>query len=693
MLKEEKRIDYNLTEYLLHPFSDDQNLAAIQIKQMIDEMPGGFFVYRADQDKKILYANKAMYQLLNCSTKEEFQELTHNSFRGIVYSGDWEDVEKTIAEQTDNHPNNLNDIKYRIVQKGGNIRWIDDYRYFVRSKNKEDIFYVFAGEKTQYREEMERMNQKQLRHLEIIEGLSIDYESIFYVDLDKNTIQPYRVSSRLKKQFGEKYSFKEFNGFDKEYISTWVYEEDKEILSKVTNPEYIREKLADEKSFYVYYRVIDGENIEHLQLRVVDVGKDDHISQIILGYRSIDKEVRHEMEQKELLKIALEQAKSAIAVKNTFLSNMSHDIRTPMNAIIGFAALAKHSIDDQEKLTQCLNQIESSGTHLMNLLHDILEISRIESGTVSVEHEACSLRDILESVERKVLPWAKEKEISVTFDYSDIRHDGIYSDPQKLSQILLRLASNAVKYTENHGNISIIITEQTSLEDYAIFQFVVEDNGIGIDEHFLSHIYEPFERQKNTTLSKIQGTGLGLTITKNLVEMMGGTIQISSSLGKGSRFLVTLSLSIQHKQEPPQPDSDYSSFTYSPPKRILLVEDNQLNLEIEVELLQDAGFLLDTAEDGSIAVDKVKQAVPGYYDVILMDIQMPVMDGYQATRIIRSLSNPAQSKIPIIALSANVFDEDRKKSMESGMNLHLAKPIDLLKLLKAIHQMIQSSAC
>lgn len=693
MLKEEKRIDYNLTEYLLHPFSDDQNLAAIQIKQMIDEMPGGFFVYRADQDKKILYANKAMYQLLNCSTKEEFQELTHNSFRGIVYSGDWEDVEKTIAEQTDNHPNNLNDIKYRIVQKGGNIRWIDDYRYFVRSKNKEDIFYVFAGEKTQYREEMEKMNQKQLRHLEIIEGLSIDYESIFYVDLDKNAIQPYRVSSRLKKQFGEKYSFKEFNGFDKEYISTWVYEEDKEILSKVTNPEYIREKLADEKSFYVYYRVIDGENIEHLQLRVVDVGKDDHISQIILGYRSIDKEVRHEMEQKELLKIALEQAKSAIAVKNTFLSNMSHDIRTPMNAIIGFAALAKHSIDDQEKLTQCLNQIESSGTHLMNLLHDILEISRIESGTVSVEHEACSLRDILESVERKVLPWAKEKEISVTFDYSDIRHDGIYSDPQKLSQILLRLASNAVKYTENHGNISIIITEQTSLEDYAIFQFVVEDNGIGIDEHFLSHIYEPFERQKNTTLSKVQGTGLGLTITKNLVEMMGGTIQISSSLGKGSRFLVTLSLSIQHKQEPPQPDSDYSSFTYSPPKRILLVEDNQLNLEIEVELLQDAGFLLDTAEDGSIAVDKVKQAVPGYYDVILMDIQMPVMDGYQATRIIRSLSNPAQSKIPIIALSANVFDEDRKKSMESGMNLHLAKPIDLLKLLKAIHQMIQSSAC
>lgn len=693
MLKEEKRIDYNLTEYLLHPFSDDQNLAAIQIKQMIDEMPGGFFVYRADQDKKILYANKAMYQLLNCSTKEEFQELTHNSFRGIVYSGDWEDVEKTIAEQTDNHPNNLNDIKYRIVQKGGNIRWIDDYRYFVRSKNKEDIFYVFAGEKTQYREEMEKMNQKQLRHLEIIEGLSIDYESIFYVDLDKNTIQPYRVSSRLKKQFGEKYSFKEFNGFDKEYISTWVYEEDKEILSKVTNPEYIREKLADEKSFYVYYRVIDGENIEHLQLRVVDVGKDDHISQIILGYRSIDKEVRHEMEQKELLKIALEQAKSAIAVKNTFLSNMSHDIRTPMNAIIGFAALAKHSIDDQEKLMQCLDQIESSGTHLMNLLHDILEISRIESGTVSVEHEACSLRDILESVERKVLPWAKEKEISVTFDYSDIRHDGIYSDPQKLSQILLRLASNAVKYTENHGNISIIITEQTSLEDYAIFQFVVEDNGIGIDEHFLSHIYEPFERQKNTTLSKVQGTGLGLTITKNLVEMMGGTIQISSSLGKGSRFLVTLSLSIQHKQEPPQPDSDYSSFTYSPPKRILLVEDNQLNLEIEVELLQDAGFLLDTAEDGSIAVDKVKQAVPGYYDVILMDIQMPVMDGYQATRIIRSLSNPAQSKIPIIALSANVFDEDRKKSMESGMNLHLAKPIDLLKLLKAIHQMIQSSAC
>ena len=698
--------EYNLIDYLLFVMEDpeyDKEVnahdwqVALQIKKMMDEMPGGFFAYRADGDEEIIYANKAVPRIFNCDTIEEFRELTGNSFRGVVHPDDLEQVEESIKEQIQQSQYDLDYVEYRIIQKGGGIRWVDDYGHFVHSRYAGDIFYVFIGDSTDKKntqfKEKEALQQKQIQRLEMIEGLSIDYESIFYADLDANTIQPYRVSRRMIQEFGDSAdSLREYNGFDENYIRTWVYPEDQEVLKNATSSANIREKLKKDRSFYVYYRVFSEDKLEHLQLRVVDVGNDNHISQVILGYRSVDERVRSEMEQKKLLEIALNRAKSAIVAKDTFLANMSHDIRTPMNAIIGYTALAKREIDHQKKVWNYLNQIEATSNQLMKLLQNVLEISRIEAGGIPIENAEINLLDILHGIENRAILLANAKNIHVLFSYSHIQHGNIFGDGQKLTQIIECIVGNAIKYTGNSGNVSLMVTETASTNDYVNFRFVIEDNGIGISEKFIEKIFDPFEREMNTTLSGVQGTGLGLTITKSFVEMLGGNIQVESRLGMGSRFIVTLSFPIQKKEKALPKDKLKTKPTglhnANDSKRLLLVEDNELNLEIEVELLQDAGFLLDTAENGKIAVDKVKESEPFFYDLILMDIQMPVMDGYEATRAIRSLPDPWIANIPIIALSANIFDEDRKKSMESGMNLHMAKPIDFPLLLEAIHEII-----
>lgn len=721
-----KSTEYSLIDYLLfimeHPtagtlvnYQDRQ--IALQIKKIMDEMPGGFFIYHADGNEELIYANNAVPRLFNCESQEEFRELTGNSFKGIVHPEDLEAVEESIKKQIAQSCYDLDYVEYRIIQKGGAIRWVDDYGHFVRSSYAGDVFYVFIGDATdkknlqlkekaeiaiesskkeqklkdqieEYDKEMQSVNQKQIQRMEMIEGLSIDYESIFYADLDANTVYPYRLSRWSDDRFSQDVAFWEYNGFDESFINTWVHPQDRELVRHSTNAEYIRKRLEKEKSFYVYFRVISSNDLEHLQLRVVNVGDGDHVRQVVLGYRSVDEKIRGEMRQKEILESALNQAKSAIRAKDAFLANMSHDIRTPMNAIIGFAALARRNIDDKERLSACLDQIENSSGELMSLLQNVLELSRLEAGKITIENEACNLIEILERVERGILLLAKDKQIQVNFDYRQIKHSDIYSDRKKIGQIIQSVAANAVKYTGPAGCVSVTAKELTASDHYVNVQFVIEDNGIGISEEFQKHIYEPFEREKNTTFSGVQGSGLGLTITKNFLDMMGGTIELESQVRKGSRFTITLSFSLQKEKKELSAAGLKDHKDAEAPKRVLLVEDNELNMEIEAELLKDAGFLLDRAMNGKIAVDKVKKYPPGYYDLILMDIQMPVMDGYEATRAIRNLEDE-RSNIPVIALSANIFEEDKRKSMESGMNMHMAKPLDLPGLLEAIGDLLE----
>lgn len=713
------KINHTLIEYILTQpsFADFKNSTpSDDIIKFMDEMPGGFLIYHANGNEEIIYANKALLRIFQCDTLGSFLKLTKGSFKGMVHPEDLADVEQSIREQIESSQYDLDYVEYRIIRQDGTIRWVEDYGHFIQSKTAGDIFYVFLTDATDKREqqlleqntlleESERrlknlieeydkerklINQEHLRRLEVIEGLSINYESILYADLDQNKLLPYRLSGRTERQFKKKFQALDFAWYTADYIDTWVHPEDREQVRQGTSLEYIRNELSKSKTYYINYRVLNNGETQYLQLRIVNVGNDSHISQIVMGYRRVDDEVLREMEQKQVLEEALRNANLAIVAKNTFLSNMSHDMRTPLNAIFGFTALAKNHIDDSHMLQDFLDKIETSGKQLLDLIDKVLEISWIESKNIQIVETECNLHDILLDVQKSLLSMAEKKQLSFSMNDTDVTHANIFSDSGKIKQILVYLADNAITYTKSNGSVNITIKELEVLSNgYAVYQFIVQDTGIGISDAFISNIFEPFEREKNTTFSGIHGTGLGLTITRNIVEMMGGTIDVQSIPEQGSTFTVTLHLRIQNQPTIPSVNPE-DIIAHIKQQKILLVEDNEINLEIETEILQELGFHIDTAANGNIAVEKVKMAAPGEYAFILMDIQMPVMNGWQAATAIRSLENPALSHIPIIALSANAFENDERMSIESGMDAHLTKPIDIPLLLDTAVKIVQA---
>ncbi len=679
--------------------------SAYKIVKFMDEMPGGFLIYYAEGTGQIIYANRALLRTFQCKTMAEFREFTGNSFWGMVHPEDCEAVRQSIRSQISISQYDLDYVEYRIIRKDGTVRWMEDYGHFIRNGLFKDIFYVFIGDATEkhirqlaerenlikeYNKERDSINQEYLRRLEVIEGLSVNYESIFYVNLDDDQMLPYRLSRRSESFFNQRSETGGFMQFLTEYVTDWVFPEDREIFRKATEPDYIREKLAEYKTYYINYRISDNEEIQYLQLRVVNVGRQNQVSQIVMGYRRVDEELQQEMEQKQLLAEALDNATQAIRVKDTFLSNMSHDMRTPLNAIFGFTTLAKQNCQNPEIVRNYLDRIETSSKQLLELINKVLELSQSESGqthTIEVQYDLCST---IKEVYDFLLPQTVDKGIHFTLDCSHVTHRVIYGDQEKLKHLVLYLANNAVTYTKTGGRVGISVVEQEELPNqFAVYQLVVEDTGIGISEDFLTRIFEPFAREKNTTLSGIHGIGLGLTIAKNIVNMMGGTIDVKSKVNEGSTFTITLRFRIQPSSfsvPSDEPEQDNSPKT----QRILLVEDNEINLEIETEILQDLGFDIDSAVNGKIAVDKLRQATPGEFDLVLMDIQMPVMDGWQAAEEIRRLDNPKISCIPIIALSANVFESDIRKSIESGMNAHIPKPLDVGLLMETIEKITKT---
>lgn len=711
----------NLNEHSIDPlliFMDkmQENEKSYGILRFAEEMPGGFFIYRADRGEEILYANKAMLRIFECDTLEEFLTLTGGSFQGIVHPEDLDEVENSIEEQIRLSRYDLDYVEYRVVTKSGKVRWIDDYGHFIHSEKYGDIFYVFVGDATEkktlqqqereslqssqrqqqlqieeYDQELKVIHQEHLRHLEVIEGLSVDYESIFYVDLDKNKIKAYRLSGRFEREFPRGRMVRDFEGFDENYIRDWVYPDDQKALKGISTAAFIREKLSAEKTFHTNFRVWDKEKVKYMQIRMVNAGSQERISRVVMGYRNVDEEIIREMKQKQILSDALDKANQANNAKNLFLSNMSHDIRTPMNAIVGLTELARKKIGESEVLSGYLDGIRQASDQLLALLNDVLEISRIESGKVFVEEGEVNLLEIMHQVQAEQKPRAEARNIVFSLDVSGLKCADVFADQKKLLQILTYLVDNAVKYTRANGKIMLTARQrEETRKDYVSYQFVVEDSGIGMDEKFLAHVFAPFEREKNTTLGGVSGAGLGLTITRHLVEMIGGTIEVVSKLGEGSCFTVTLPLRIQSKQQDDKEETEETELYFCGQKRVLIVDDNDINLEIETQILRELGFLVDTASDGSIAVEMAAQSEPGYYDLILMDIQMPIMDGYHAARAIRKMDDPVLAQIPIIAVSANNFETDRKASLESGMNEHLGKPLDVKQLCELLKKFLES---
>ena len=608
--------------------------------------------------------------------------------------------------------------------------------------------------------------------------------------------------------------------------SNLLHEEDKEYVMK----EYwdtVRD-YTGQKTYDVIYRLLTqnaGWRWFHAAGRLSR--REDGSPVSFVGFLvDIDDEKKMEAQleaQRVDLQDALAAAQHANRAKTTFLNNMSHDIRTPMNAIIGFTSLAAAHIDNKEQVKDYLTKIATSSNHLLSLINDVLDMSRIESGKVKIEEKESSLPEILHDLKTIVQADIMSKQLDFYIDTVDVVNEHVLCDKLRLNQILLNLLSNAMKFTKPGGMVSVrILQKRNAPEGYADYEFQVKDTGVGMSPEFLKHVFDPFERERTSTVSGIQGTGLGMAITKNIVDMMGGTVSVDSEVGKGTTFTVSLQFktcSGSVKQETiPQlrglralvADDDFntcssvtkmlaaigmrpdwttsgkeavlrvklageqedkyavyiidwlmpdmngievvrriraligeetpiivltaydwsdieeetrkagvtafcskpiflselkeileSPFTVKNKeealqetfsfhgKEILLVENNELNQEIAVEILKEVGFDVDVANDGVVAVERMREAKPGRYELILMDIQMPVMDGYEATRQIRALENPDVAGIPIIAMTANAFDEDKKAALEAGMNGHIAKPIDVSKLLELLWKIVK----
>ena len=408
-------------------------------------------------------------------------------------------------------------------------------------------------------------------------------------------------------------------------------------------------------------------------------------------YYQISSKKHREKQYAADLKKAAELAKSANEAKTRFLFNMSHDIRTPMNAIIGFSGLLEKNLQNGEKAKEYLGKICSSGNLLMTIINQILEIARIESGTIALQLKAEDINTVFHTVNTVFEEDIRKKNLQYSTDL-DVYHTFIFCDRVKLQEIMLNIISNAIKYTSDGHAVHVKIYEKDSEDPRkARFIFTCEDTGIGMSEEYLPHIFEEFSREHTTTENKVAGTGLGLPIVKSMIELMGGSIQVESTQGVGTKFTVDISFDmaseadVYRDQISEQPDV----LEKLEGKRILLAEDNDLNAEIAIELLAEEKIVVDRAKDGAECLDKLEKAVPGYYDMILMDIQMPVMDGYDAAARIRRMKDEKKASIPIIAMIANAFAEDRQKAISMGMNDHVAKPIDMNVLLPVIAKHIR----
>ena len=388
----------------------------------------------------------------------------------------------------------------------------------------------------------------------------------------------------------------------------------------------------------------------------------------------------HRMEMAEISA----EAQAANRAKTVFLFNMSHDIRTPMNAITGYTAMAKRHIDNTAEVKDYLDKIDISGRQLLSLVNQVLEMARIEAGTVSLNAEHADIIERTYAMHTMAGADAKIKNIDYSVVIREIRHKDVLTDVSQMNRIFTNIVSNAVKYTPEGGKVTYTVEEKPcDKEGYGLYVISVEDNGIGMSEEFLKHIYDSFSRERNSTTSGIQGTGLGMSIVRDLVHLMDGTIDIKSKQGKGTT--VTVSVPLKWDDTPCAQDKSNQDLSLSiEGKRLLLVEDNEMNREIAKDILEESGAEITEAENGAIALEKINKERAGYFDAVLMDIQMPVMNGYEATKAIRELEDKAKASIPVIAVSANAFDEDRRASLDAGMNDHIAKPIDVDQLKETL---------
>ena len=539
----------------------------------------------------------------------------------------------------------------------------------------------------------------------MITAMASDYRCVYYANLDTDDAVCYRGDPHDPEQtpVGEHFPYLARLTWYAENCVTEMY---REGFLTFVNPDNVRSRLATEP-IIAYRYLAKREGREYYEMiRMAGVrraeDRDDHIVHAVgFGLTEIDAEMRESMAKNEALAEALTVAEDASRAKTAFLSNMSHEIRTPMNAIIGLDTLALHDAGLSEQTRDYLEKIGASARHLLGLINDILDMSRIESGRVILHKEEFSLGAVLEEINTMVMSQCSDKGLHYECRVLSEMDDWYVGDATKLKEVLINILSNAIKFTEAPGSVTMTVRRTAQFEDQSTLCFRVQDTGIGMDQEFLPKIFDPFSQEDGSTKNKYGSTGLGMAITKNIVEMMNGTISVESEKGVGTVFTVFVTLkNSEHEEAAPAaaPGLDAASASGGDGqrptlagRRILLAEDIEINAEIMMDVLSMEEIEADHAENGRIAVEMFSASTPGSYSAILMDIRMPEMDGLEAAAAIRALDRPDAKKIPIIALTANAFDEDVQRSLQAGMNAHLSKPVEPDHLYRTLEDLIEKA--
>lgn len=680
---------------------DEQTLPVIE--QISEGMPGGFFIYHADGNEELIYINGAMLRIFGCDTLEEFKELTGYTFKGLVHPADIDKVEESIHTQILHGGNDLDYVEYRIVRKDGMVRWVEDYGHFVRTQAYGDLFYVFiedATERIQNRMmELERVNEAlYIAHLrEDYYKRALLYDAVSFVEI--NLTRDEFISASMLNGDGEVQNLFAYMGIRpfetySSFVAFWA-----DFMEVDELDEYHRffdiERLircyeeGEREQVYDSW-IMDMYGRRRLSHYTFFLEKNEHTGDVIA--LSVCRDITEQVERQSLLKSALRQAETERFTRNTFFANMSHDIRTPLNAIIGYAELLKGCVGDPGKVGECIEKIHHSGEELLAVFNEFLKDNLNEPSRAELTEREYHLGELLREVEKSAERPIKAKHIQFKLDKTGLFHYSVEVDYIRLREILNQLLDNAIKYTPAEGRVNLTVREGKSEgKDYGIYRFIISDTGCGISEDRLAEIFQPARSEKNAVYNGMPGAGLA--VVRSYAETMGGTVSVESRIGEGSTF--TVELPIKYPVQGSFMEQEEVSFDYAEGGEdkncILLVEDNGINREIEEELLKNLGYRVESACDGVSAYELLKASEPGRYALVLMDIEMPGMNGYETARAIRRLENEKISMIPIIALSSDAMEEDRQKSLQAGMNEHFVKPVDIEALQILIHKILEDA--
>jgi signal transduction histidine kinase/ActR/RegA family two-component response regulator len=636
-------------------------------------------------NKFIEYSASEEYRALGLPRSgEDFIGFSRERFESIIYPEDQERfldgfVKEKIISELDVH--GIYKIAFRLMFNG-----VPTYVQLkvTRMIEKEGSHIVIGissvDEQMKAMEAFEMAHHASITFGRVATALAGDYFSIYVVDLDTDHFVEYSATKEFD-TLGLEKNGEDFFNLSRRNMSRLIYEDDRERFMGTFYREKIMSILERDKIFTMKYRLVFGDTPVWVSMKATLL-EDKDGRHLIIGTNNIGAQMEREEEYQQRVREARTSA------RNDFLANMSHDIRTPMNAIVGYTNIAKSNKHKPETVADALDKIGSSSHYLLSLINDILDISKIESGKMQISCGPCDLAALFRRIEDITALQAKKKSLVINYCYDNICHYQVITDELRIEQIIINIVSNAIKYTPPGKTVDLIAEEVPSPGGKNKYRFIIRDTGIGIKEDYMPHIFESFTREERTTVNRIQGTGLGLAITAKIVEMMGGTISVKSKLGEGSEFTVELELEPLETDSPANADNSESIDLAG--HRILLVEDNAINAEIARMILEQYGAEVQQAENGKTGLEALQEKGPGYYDAVLMDIQMPVMNGFEATKAIRALGGAYATALPIIAMSANAYDEDVRDCLAAGMNGHIAKPFNPDELMRILRRYISA---